>query len=98
MANLNVTYADIEDMVSRLQSGQTELVNILDRLKSQVDELVSTGFVTDQASGAFQTSYGEFTNGATQTVNGLEGMYTFLTKTKEAMADLDMQLAGALKN
>ena len=80
------------------RAGQTELVNILDRLKSQVDELVSTGFVTDQASGAFQTSYGEFTNGATQTVNGLEGMYTFLTKTKEAMADLDTQLAGALKN
>lgn len=97
MANLNVTYADIENMVSRLKSGQTDLVRILEQLKGQVDELVSTGFVTDQASGAFQASYEEFTNGATQTVNGLEGMYTFLTKTKEAMVDLDSQLAGALK-
>ncbi len=96
MANVNVTYADLEGMVSRLKQGQTDLVDILNRLKSQVDDLVSSGFVTDQASGAFQSSYSEFTNGATQTVNGLEGMYTFLTKTQQAMSDLDTQLAGSL--
>ena len=96
MANLNVTYADIEAMVSNLKSGQEELNNILSKLKSQVDQLVSSGFVTDRASGAFESSYTEFNTGATQAVDGLEGMYTFLTKAQQAMSDLDSQLAGSL--
>lgn len=97
MANLNVTYADIEGMVSNLRNGQSQLNEILNKLKGQVDQLVASGFVTDKASGAFQSSYSEFTNGATKAVNGLEGMHAFLSKTQQAMRELDTQLAGALK-
>ena len=96
MANLNVTYADIETMVSNLRNGQGELNDILSKLKGQVDQLVASGFVTDRASGAFEASYTEFNTGATQAVNGLEGMYTFLTKAQQAMRDLDSQLASSL--
>lgn len=98
MANLNVTYGDIEEAVSKLKSGQSDLVNKLNELKAMVDGLVSGGFVTDKASGAFQQSYEQFTKGATETVNGLEGMQSFLTKTKEAMSQLDSDLAAALNN
>jgi len=97
MAGLQVTYADIESTVARLKSGQESLVQTLNQLKSDVDSLVGAGFVTDQASGAFQTSYEQFTTGATNAVNGLEGMYGFLTSAQNAMSDLDQQLANSLK-
>ena len=57
MANMNVTYAELEQVASQLQSGQGELEGILARLQSLVEQLVSAGFQTDQASGAFQASY-----------------------------------------
>ena len=96
MANVNVAYGDLETVSSQLGSGQEELTNILDKLKGQVDQLVSSGFVTDKASGAFQSSYEQFTTGATETIEGLDGMSQFLTKTQEALSDLDTQLASAL--
>ena len=96
MANVNVAYEDLETVSSQLRSGQEELTNILDKLKGQVDQLVSSGFVTDKASGAFQSSYEQFTTGATETIEGLDGMSQFLTKTQEALSDLDTQLASAL--
>lgn len=96
MANVNVTYADLQDAKARLESGRTNLVDTLGQLKALVDNLVTSGFVTDQASGAFQQSYEQFTKGATDTVNGLTGMQQFLQKTQEALSDLDSQLANAL--
>ncbi|MFR0558421.1 WXG100 family type VII secretion target [Pseudoscardovia radai] len=97
MANLNVSYADIEATVSRLQQGQSDLNQELQNLKSQVDDLVSSGFITDKASGAFQQSYQEFTDGATKTVNGLEGICDYLNKAQQAMQELDSQLASQLQ-
>ncbi|WP_024332235.1 WXG100 family type VII secretion target, partial [Winkia neuii] len=52
MANMNVTYAELEQVASQLQSGQGELEGILAKLQSLVEQLVSAGFQTDQASGA----------------------------------------------
>ncbi|MFR0556025.1 type VII secretion protein [Pseudoscardovia radai] len=97
MANLNVSYADIEATVSRLQQGQSDLNQELQNLKAQVDDLVSSGFITDKASGAFQQSYQEFTDGATKTVNGLEGICDYLNKAQQAMQELDSQLASQLQ-
>ena len=52
MANMNVTYAELQQVASQLQSGQGELEGILGKLQSLVEQLVSAGFQTDQASGA----------------------------------------------
>ncbi|OZG50601.1 type VII secretion protein [Bombiscardovia coagulans] len=96
MANVSVTYGELDGAVNDLKNGHETLVSELNTLKSKIDALVSSGFVTDRASGAFQRSYEEFTKGATQTVDGLQGMEDFLNKTKQAMTELDSQLASAL--
>lgn len=96
MANVNVTYSDLQNVKSRLESGRVNLTDTLTQLKALVDNLVESGFVTDQASGAFRASYEQFTKGATETVNGLTGMQDFLQKTQDALSDLDSQLASAL--
>lgn len=97
MANLNVTYGDMQDAASRLANGQQEINTQLSRLKSLVDSLVSGGYVTDQSSIAFGSSYQEFNDGATKTIAGLEGMSTYLNKAAEALQQTDADLANALK-
>lgn len=97
MANVNVTYQEMQDQASKLQNARQEIDSYLTQLKGQVDGLVSSGFVTDSASGAFQTSYDEFTNGAKKTIEGLEGMAQYLQQAADAFRDVDTQLGSALK-
>lgn len=55
------------------------------------------GQQTDKASGAFQTSYDEFTTGATKTIQGLEGLSSFLKSSADAFSQVDQQLSSAIK-
>jgi WXG100 family type VII secretion target len=97
MANLNVTYQDLNDTANKLKSGKADIESKLSELKRAVDQLISAGFQTDKASGAFGESYSEFTTGVTQTIQGLEGMSKFLTVTAEAFEDIDSQLSTAIR-
>ena len=97
MANLNVTYADLESTASRLRSGQTDIEQRLTELKRLVDTLISEGFRTDKASGAFGTSYEQFNSGATKTIQGLEGMAQFLRSAMEQFTQQDEALSAAIR-
>lgn len=96
MANLNVTYQDMEDAAGRLTNGQHDIETKLGELKSLVDSLVNGGYVTDKSSKAFDAAYAEFNDGATKTIAGLEGMSGFLKSAAQALGDTDSQLASAL--
>jgi WXG100 family type VII secretion target len=98
MPNLNVTYQDMHDAASRLSQGEDDIKSRLAQLKSLVDSLVSGGYVTDRSSVAFNNSYQEFNNGATQTISGLSGMASYLNQAANALAQTDSDLANALKN
>jgi WXG100 family type VII secretion target len=98
MPNLNVTYQDMHDAASRLSQGEDDIKSRLTQLKSLVDSLVSGGYVTDRSSVAFNNSYQEFNNGATQTISGLSGMASYLNQAANALAQTDSDLANALKN
>ena len=82
MANLNVTYDQMQSAAGRL--------------RQLVAQLVQDGFTTTRASGAFDASYTEFTTGATKTVQGIEGMASFLEKAAQALQSTDEQLASLL--
>ncbi len=97
MANVNVTYDEMQGAATRLRAGQQQATETLQHLQQQVDELVAGGFVTDQASGAFQESYQEFTSGTTQAVAGIEGMAHFLEQAAQTLQDVDAQLAAGLR-
>ncbi|KQO63864.1 WXG100 family type VII secretion target [Curtobacterium sp. Leaf261] len=97
MPNLNVTYGDMQDAASRLVNGEQDIESKLRELKSLVDSLISGGYVTDQSSVAFGTSYQEFNDGATKTIEGLNGMSDYLNKASEALQQTDSELAKALK-
>jgi len=97
MANINMTYQELTDQARRLDSGRQEIQDKLNALMGEVNNLISSGFQTDQASGAFGESYSQFTQGAAATIDGLQGMTQFLDITAQTMADVDSQLAAAIR-
>ncbi|MDQ0424854.1 MULTISPECIES: WXG100 family type VII secretion target [Cellulomonas] len=97
MANLNVTYQEMRDAATRLTSGQDEITTKLNELKAFIESLISSGFVTDQASVAFGESYRQFTQGATDTVSALTSLGQYLTSAATTLEDADAQLAAGLR-
>ncbi|MGY2065433.1 WXG100 family type VII secretion target [Blastococcus sp. SYSU DS0619] len=96
MANVNVTYQQMEDAAGRLTNGRAEIDGMLGQLKGLVDQLVAEGYVTDTSSRTFQASYDEFTTGARNMIAGLDGMAQYLNQAAATFRDADTQLAGAL--
>jgi WXG100 family type VII secretion target len=96
VANVNVTYLELEGAAARLATGQGELEDKLTVLKSMVDDLISQGFQTDRASGAFATAYDDFTTGAKTTIGGIEQMCAFLRRAAENFTSTDESLASSL--
>ncbi|GAB7193595.1 WXG100 family type VII secretion target [Kineococcus sp. NUM-3379] len=96
MANVNVTYQEMEDAAGRLTAGQQDIEGKLTELKRLVDGLVSGGYVTDTSSKSFQASYDEFTRGATETIRGLEGMSQYLKTAAQTFRETDATLASRL--
>jgi WXG100 family type VII secretion target len=97
MANMNVTYADMEAAAGQLRSGQADIEARLQQLKSLVDSLVTGGYVTDRSSKAFEASYTQFNQGITQTLQGLTGMGQYLDTAARTLQDTDAQLAAGLQ-
>lgn len=96
MSNVNVTYADMQHAAGKLRAGKEELDTKLNELASFINSLVNDGFVTDQASGAFNDAYTHFTSGATQTVSALDDLAHFLEAAASALQQTDAQLAQSI--
>ncbi|GAB6902279.1 WXG100 family type VII secretion target [Kineosporia succinea] len=93
--SISVKYEDLQSTATQLNSGREEMVANLTRLKGLVDALVSSGFVTDQASGRFQQSYQQWNTGASNAIQGLEGMSQFLNTAIQKHQQLDSELGSA---
>lgn len=97
MANLNITYAEMQDSATRMRNNKNDIDSKLTECKSIVDNLTTSGFVTDQASGKFGEVHTEFVTSANQVMESLEQLSQWLDKAVEAMRDMDQQLAGSLE-
>jgi WXG100 family type VII secretion target len=95
--NLSVTYGDMQSAANQLNSGEQTIQSDLSRLKSLIDNLVASGYVTDASSKQFETSYTQFNQGATKMIDGLNGMAQYLNAAAKAFNETDTQLASALK-
>lgn len=97
MPNLNVTYAEMQSAANQLKAGEQQIEGDLARLKSLIDSLVASGYVTDSSSKKFEASYAEFNTGATKMIQGLTGMGQYLDSAANAFQETDSQLAASLK-
>lgn len=97
MANILVSYSEIEQAATQLGAGRDEIQHKLRVLHGQIDSLVGSGFVTDQASGRFAQSYAEYTASASAVVDRLTEIQGFLTHTASALRDVDQQIAAQIR-
>lgn len=95
MANINVSYEEMEGAATRLISGREELDSKLQELRGFINNLVGSGFVTDQASNKFNESYESFTQGASTTIAALDQLGDYLTNAAETLRSTDEQLGAA---
>jgi WXG100 family type VII secretion target len=96
MANIHVDYQQLQAGSAQLKGAKEDITGRLLQLKSLVDNLVTSGFITDQASGKFQTSYEQWTTGAKNVIEGLDGMSSFLTTAIAQHQQLDQTLSQQL--
>ena len=96
MSNIRVSYAEIEQAATMLGHGREEIEAKLQSLQQQIQNLISSGFVTDHASAKLGGAYAEYTAGATTVIAKLTEIQGFLTQTATAMRDMDAQLAARI--
>ena len=96
MANLNVSYQDMHDQAQALRTGREQIDSELNSLKVRINNLVSSGFVTDSASGAFNNSYESFSQGASQTISALDQLATQLSTMATTLQETDASLAAQM--
>ena len=96
MANISISYSEMEESAARLGVGRDEITDQLSSLRSQIEALVSGGFVTDQASGRFSSAFLEYTASANTVIARLTEIQDFLLQTANAMRDMDAQIAARI--
>jgi WXG100 family type VII secretion target len=96
MANMNVTYAEMNDTATRMRNDKADIDDKLTECKNIVNTLTGNGFVTDQASGRFNDVANEFVTSANQAMETLDQLSQWLDKAVDAMRDMDTQLTSSL--
>jgi WXG100 family type VII secretion target len=94
---VNVTYGEMQSAANQLRAGKQQVDGDLARLKSLIDNLVTSGYVTDSSSKQFDVSYTEFNSSASKMMEALTGMSQYLDAAARAFHETDTQLAAALK-
>ena len=97
MANVNVTYQEMNSAGDRLKAGREEIDGQLNQLQRLVVSLVEGGYVTDSSSVQFRQFYDEFNKGCMQTIEGLNGMADYLRTAATTFETADRELSNALK-
>lgn len=96
VANINVSYQELNSNADRLVAGRDEINGTLSKLQAQIASLTQAGFQTDRSSGAYNEAYQRFTSGAQNTIGGLNDLAQFLRTTAQTLGDVDQQLASKL--
>ncbi|TDC21089.1 WXG100 family type VII secretion target [Streptomyces sp. 8K308] len=94
--DLDVTYQDMHDAGDRLVDEKDALLEKFQQLRTYISDLVTDGYVSRSAT-AFDQKYDEFTNGARQTMEALQGLGDFLHGAADGFSDLDQQLEEGLR-
>jgi WXG100 family type VII secretion target len=95
-ANINATYHEMSDTATRMRNNKTDIDEKLNDCINIVNNLTTSGFVTEQASGKFDQVHNDFNRSAQQAMDTLDQLSLWLDKTVEALRDMDTTLAGSL--
>lgn len=96
MANMKLSYDEMAGVAKDLDSGREEITTRLQAMQVKIQGLVSSGFVTDQASGKFNDAYTRYTSSANAVIAQLTEISAFITSTANAGREFDSQVASQI--
>lgn len=94
MADITLNYSDMQNEAAAFQRDEENIKQQLLALKGRVDQLVSSGFVTQRSSGAFQQRVDDFKRSADQTISSLSDLAQQLNQIVQSFSDTDTATAG----
>lgn len=97
MVDFGASYDDMEATASNLDTGKTDIDDLLEKLQGYVDELVEDGFKTQEASVAYRDAYQDLTDGMKEAAAGVEGMAQALRDMSTMVQDTDGQARSAIQ-
>lgn len=89
---VHVEHEALATQATQLSTSHGELVAVITRLRSQIQELTASGFVTDSASGSFAEASERWSTAATTCVDELTNMRDYLNRTSETFANADQAM------
>ncbi|MCD7101838.1 WXG100 family type VII secretion target [Pseudoclavibacter sp. 13-3] len=95
-SSISVSYDELQGAAARLESQKQTIIGELDRARSQIAELVGGGFVTQHASGKFNTATEQFVTGSQRAMEGLADLGQYLRQTASALQQVDQELASRI--
>lgn len=96
MANITVSYDEMNAAATKLDVGRGEMIEKLRDLQTQMQGLVSSGFVTDAASKKFESAYNDYTTSAHTVVEKLTEIQRFIRDVAKAHQDMDTEIASKI--
>lgn len=93
---VHVQHAALETQAKRLGQAKNELEAKLSEIKSQIQELISSGFVTQDASKSFGEAQLRWDTAARNCVSELDEMARYLGKASAAFREVDQQFTVKL--
>jgi len=94
MADVHVSYGDLDSAANYLTTKQGGLESELRDLKGHISNLIASGFVTEKASVQFGETYDNFNKAAMEMVSNLENISKYLKQASQALQSLDTELAS----
>jgi WXG100 family type VII secretion target len=91
--DLDVTYDDMRKAAKHMERQKERINDKLQDLKSYIDNLVETGYVTRKSSKKFQEDFDEFKKGMEKTSEGLQGLSKYLDMAADKFEQIDEDLA-----
>ncbi|WP_461034827.1 WXG100 family type VII secretion target [Streptomyces mayteni] len=96
MADLNITYDQMREAANRLKTEYQNMDAKLDELRGYIEGLIEDGY-SARSGRAFGESFTEFTTGARQMLEGLDGLGGFLNTAADAMEETDSSLESGIR-
>lgn len=96
MSNVNISYQSLHETATKIQASREQIHRELDGLRSKIEQLVSSGFVTQRSSSAFLNAFNQYNSGAKKTIDGLDQVITYLNKVEQTYRETDQSLANAI--
>lgn len=93
---VHVEHDALATQAQRLATDKNDLEAKLTQIKTQIQELVSGGFVTESASESFREAQERWDTAARACVGELEVMAQYLGKASAAFKDIDSQFTVKL--